>query len=1196
MLRTTIICMLSTGIVAAERGWSDLPLDPWPSPVAPAAMVVAGGAEIRWQPEPVRFVAGPSRRYIDYRDGDDAHDGLTPATAWRHHPWDARAKDVAAATSGVHTYLFKGGVAYRGALVGRESGRADEPIRLTRDPAWGDGPAVIAGSHGIAGGWQRVPADAATALGLSIAASENIWQVALPGDEIPRALWMTTVSGDRERLSLARWPNWQIEHPYNHFTQWHRVERIVKGFPRTTIIAPVLRGHARDAFRGATMWIDHPNTSGEFSVMGPFPSSVGTYDPDQGSLQPQLLNPGRHPRTNSPFFVENLARFLDEPGEWWFDAATRHLYLWPTDDRDPNALQIEAAHHPIIIDLVDAHHIVLSDMVLTGGNAVDPTTAPDTGGHHRPSPVAEMAAIRLQGDCQHIDLAHLHVHHGAGAGIVNHITAAENLVNRITIRDSHFEHLDNDGIVLSRGDTWRRTESRPKARLTQIAIWRNRIHAVGLRSSAGGGQGIDINGPEVLDIAGNVIDRTAAQGINVHGGRPTGGWMGRDAPATPLIRIQIRHNQVREPLLRKTDFGGIEFWGQGPAYVYNNIVVNPVGLVAHNGTYSKNECYYFDHGFKGYLFNNLGWSDESPEAHLGVLGDNFFKEVRNRWNQAFHNTAYRLRAFHTHSGAHGDQQHYLANLAIDMRGRNFGFWRLTEAAGIAHANNLTHGNPEWYYARFRGDSWRSLEEFSAQLAPLGNQINGTVGWASDVMPVVDPSRADFRPTDDSPLIDRGVRVFVPWGMHGVVGEWQFRLEPGAPHRVLGEDLYPQDFYADNSVMMFDNAVVPGNDLLGTDFSVDDYRAGVLEDWNRGALHFDGQKTMRVDHARLVRGIQIGKDGDKRTILGHERQTLHMERNDFLIEAVFQARSGGVIAGKMGPAAGYELGLDALGHVQLRLRTDSGVYVLRSRVAVTDGRWHHVIAEVDRAAGHARLFLNGRETSETTTTTMPAVTASLANEADFVVGAGFVGALDFLRVARGTLAAAATDIDEVMRWQFNGPHLHDFTGQPPTGSARDIGAIEHPTVAGRQPISYTPPAPITPEIAVVAPEPPAEDFLRGPDRVVQPFDWGAISVPATAAVGKQIQVQVAFETEAVAREQRLQIDFHGFIDGKRVPGLGRSAPQQVVPGVTTPFNVGWTIPDRTGLERVAVVIYLSPDGSWPKRTLTGSAEIRIVPAP
>ena len=52
-----------------------------------------------------------------------------------------------------------------------------------------------------------------------------------------------------------------------------------------------------------------------------------------------------------------------------------------------------------------------------------------------------------------------------------------------------------------------------------------------------------------------------------------------------------------------------------------------------------------------------------------------------------------------------------------------------------------------------------------------------------------------------------------------------------------------------------------------------------------------------------------------------------------------------------------------------------------------------------------------------------------------------GAIDFLRLARGTLADSKTTIDELYAWEFRGPFLRGFHGPQigrPTG---DAGAID-----------------------------------------------------------------------------------------------------------------------------------------------------------
>ena len=73
-------------------------------------------------------------------------------------------------------------------------------------------------------------------------------------------------------------------------------------------------------------------------------------------------------------------------------------------------------------------------------------------------------------------------------------------------------------------------------------------------------------------------------------------------------------------------------------------------------------------------------------------------------------------------------------------------------------------------------------------------------------------------------------------------------------------------------------------------------------------------------------------------------------------------------------------------------------------------------------------------------------ASLANDADFYVGGtpqghNLDGAIDFIRLARGTLADAKTTIDELYAWEFNGPFLYDFTGHARPADGGVAGAID-----------------------------------------------------------------------------------------------------------------------------------------------------------
>ena len=161
---------LAQGEEESEIKWS------WQEP---HARVLPTG-DLEWAPHAFEYAPGDSIRYIDFAAGNDASDGQTKQTAWKHHPWDRNAAANAGACKGVHTYVFKQGVDYRGELEANESGREGAPIVLTRDPTWGEGPAVINGSEQVRG-W-TLGADHA-----KIPAPEKVWHVDLD--------WAPAVSG-----------------------------------------------------------------------------------------------------------------------------------------------------------------------------------------------------------------------------------------------------------------------------------------------------------------------------------------------------------------------------------------------------------------------------------------------------------------------------------------------------------------------------------------------------------------------------------------------------------------------------------------------------------------------------------------------------------------------------------------------------------------------------------------------------------------------------------------------------------------------------------------------------------------------------------------------------------------------------------------------------------------------------------------
>ena len=167
-----------------------------------------------------------------------------------------------------------------------------------------------------------------------------------------------------------------------------------------------------------------------------------------------------------------------------------------------------------------------------------------------------------------------------------------------------------------------------------------------------------------------------------------------------------------------------------------------------------------------------------------------------------------------------------------------------------------------------------------------------------------------------------------------------------------------------------------------------------------------------------------------------------DTGNFLVEAVFRAEAaskGGSLVSCIGER-GYELGFSPEGKLMFRVKAD-GEAVVVSSAPVTDGKWHHVLAEADRKAGVLRLFVNGKQVGE-----QAAVLSGTTRYAgkllvgETATGAPFMGSLDFLRIALSSLAESKTTIGELYAWEFDGPFLRDFGGKKSAGK-RAAGAVD-----------------------------------------------------------------------------------------------------------------------------------------------------------
>ncbi len=1034
----------------------------------PHAEVLDHG-DLKWKPRPYVFEKGGSVRYIDFDAGDDARDGSSKATPWKHHPWDPEAAGNARACKGIHTYVFKGGVHYRGSLEVAESGKPGQPIRLTRDPSWGSGEAVLSGSERV-GGWKPGTDHK------DIPEPGKVWVADL--DFAPRSVWLIRKEGDAFRIPLARTPNWKRSNPDDVKSEWWVWDNPRKVFGNTTknaggqeihlgIDTKHIKDKPEEYFKGALIWPEYG-----WVMSGPYPTPVETVDLKQNGLGFAGWTGGGAGGVimrNMRYYLEDKPHYLDDPdGEYWFERKGRggRLHLRLPGDADPNTARIEAGKRANLVGGDKVEHLHISGLSFRFTTAPWDITASTWDFSTKPWGLrsdAHPGCVRVWGSGRDIRIANCLFEHVCFPIRIKALLEGQR-VDDVRIEDNDFRHTDNGILSVSDGSGWGYAKLR--GRLGDVRILRNHSLETGTRPSRfNTGTGIQVTCARTVEIAGNVIERSYAQGIDVVGAKVSGMW-----GEVPFTRILIHHNKVWESMLNCNDYGGIETWQGGPAYVFGNLSYNALGYrnwERYSGTDAGfGHAYYLDGAFKNYHFNNIAWG-KARDVASPVVNCAAFQEIISYQNTFFQNTIFNFNTGSRRQEPSAGRNKYLANV---WEGIGKHVFRHADPARTAADGNAKDAGPQKsrfaletnaYGRNFFHDfkelgvlepSGRWLPDFDAFKGALEKHrsLLPDLGEVSQAPLLRDPSKGDFRPSAGSPAIGKGVKVFVPWSLSGVVGEWNFYPVGGDPTVIPDEHWTMTDYHVSRDSYrerpMYPLKVVNG--------AAGDYAPGDLEDWIPGALNFSAGRKMyaTLAHADLMRPFSFsdlkksrheGAKPEPCSVEGEALKNPQIHTSNLLIEVHFKTapgHAGGVLMEKM-KGAGYGLTLDAAGRLVFSVRGAGASALVESRNKVNDGRWHHAIVEADRQARTLTLYVDGRKDASAAGIDG---TVSLANDGDVHVGGApegrfFDGALDFLRIAQGTLADADTTIEELYAWEFDGPQLRDFTGRKPAG-ARDAGAL------------------------------------------------------------------------------------------------------------------------------------------------------------
>jgi hypothetical protein len=553
----------------------------------------------------------------------------------------------------------------------------------------------------------------------------------------------------------------------------------------------------KELYMGAYIWTEFGWVDGT-----PYPSKVQGFDPQKKAVGFEGLYGGVSGKVftmNHRYYLEDKPQYLDDPdGEFWFDKKGKggRLYVILPNGTDPNTVVVEAGKELSLIDMENKNHINISGLSFRFTNVswnLDETIWGDKFAlkkHVMP------AAVRVWGGGIDLNVSNCKFYHVNGGVLMKAVKAGYDL-DRISVTDCDIRETDQGGIEIQERIQYGDAIGDEAGHVNDVKVLRNYVQNAGQRNHrVGSANGIDVECGQTVEVAGNIVDRPWHAGVNVHGAK-----ISDNVRDVPLSRILVYQNRVIDGIRTGDDCGNIETWQGGDAYVYNNLSGNPGGFRNHEWMAGKDNpnmpgaarfgmAYYLDGGFKNYYFNNIGYGlSKDPWSKVGAT--TMFQEIISYQNSFFNNTAYNFVKGTRRQAPQAGRNKFLGNVWDGIG--DWVFWHTTPARSAAQGNERDAGTVRNHYAletnAFTGNvfwditgkygsfkpsgQWNETFEDSRKVLQETGAIASDLGVVAKASPLQDPEKRDFRLSNHSAAIDQGVKVFVPWGLYGTVGEWNF---------------------------------------------------------------------------------------------------------------------------------------------------------------------------------------------------------------------------------------------------------------------------------------------------------------------------------------------------------------------------------------------------------------------------------------
>ncbi len=522
--------------------------------------------------------------WVDADHGSDDNDGLTSATAFR-----TIQKAADKAGPGVTVHILPG--VYRETVWPALNGTAAEPIRYRAEN--GPGTVALRGSEpSSALSWTQLTTNP---IGLPAGvdptnlyyADLSVWGL----DAAPR--FVVELDGDGEiaaRLPLAREPDWQVTTEWKTHEFWWAADG---GSTPAPCVPNPDDANCDLASRSMTQLTDRTNDAepvgveaGNLTTLGDltggtlvaidtyqghyvYRRAITAHDVGAGRITVDRVcehdggsgNPGLG--WGSKYYVENKPSLLDTPGEWWYDAATGRLYLWPRTAGNPATQSIEISRRDHGFKLKNRSYTTLDGLTIEilDGAAV---YLADWEQEHAYDDIVRNVTLRYANWGVYVEQS---VYPASRPGDV---------IDGFVLENSEISYMDSLAIRLI--DWWANGAAadsfiRPGVRNTVIRD--NEMHHLGFRTDGDNAVGLSFTHANQLRFERNHVHHVAHNGVqfsqSVIQSDKTYGFTPDEIKTGEIL---IKDNVFEKACQLTTDCGGLKFWGSPPdQHVFRDVLI-----------------------------------------------------------------------------------------------------------------------------------------------------------------------------------------------------------------------------------------------------------------------------------------------------------------------------------------------------------------------------------------------------------------------------------------------------------------------------------------------------------------------------------------------------------------------------------------------------------------------------------------------